>query len=159
MKNMRQDLANESDENIIITYGCSAHYMNLLAQDITKYGNKGNKPSVIEQEMSIRKYFRNHHLPKAWYEAAGGKALILPIEVRWNTYCDSLKSYINNWAILAKISEEYRSNPAFDKAIGKYLFFYFVFIFFNYEFVSVLFEFYFHIRVQSAAFSIKLYYQ
>lgn len=125
MKKMRIELGN-SEEKLIITYGCSAHYMNLLAQDLCK---DGNKTQVLQHITSVIKYFRNHHSPKAWYEAAGGKALVLPIDVRWNTYCDALDSYISNWAILAKISEDYRSDPAFDINIGNIFHYTFYFLY------------------------------
>lgn len=113
MKRMRF-LSNEQDEDLFC-YACSAHFMNILALDITKGSNR----SVIDETVKVSKYFRNHHLPKAWYDAAGGKALVVPLDVRWSSYCYALKSYIENWPILAKVSEEFRDNPAFDKTIGK----------------------------------------
>lgn len=85
-----------------LTYGCSAHILNLLAKDLVK-------TDITKHVTNILKYFRNHHLPKAWYHAEGGSALILPLEVRWNTYCDSLESYIKNWSILTKVCEDHRS--------------------------------------------------
>jgi len=36
----------------------------------------------------IVKYFRNTRMPAAWHKAAGGKVLIVPQDVRWNTMAD-----------------------------------------------------------------------
>ena len=46
--------------------------------------------------------------------ASGGKALVLPHEVQWNTITDSLESYITNWPILVKVCEEYRDEINLD---------------------------------------------
>ena len=102
MVKMRRQL----EENIssdLLTYGCSAHLLNLLAQDV-------QIPEVIEQVLQIIKYFRNiiKYFQAARYRASGGKALVLPHEVRWNTVSDCLESYITNWPILVKVCEEYR---------------------------------------------------
>ncbi|GBN39480.1 hypothetical protein AVEN_243334-1 [Araneus ventricosus] len=56
-----------------LTYGCSAHILNLLAKDLVK-------TDITKHVTNILKYFRNHHLPKAWYHAEGGSALVLPLE-------------------------------------------------------------------------------
>ena len=56
------------------------------------------------------KYFRNSHLPAAWYKSTGAKKLVLPQEVRWNTLADSLQCYLDNWAIILKVCEEHREN-------------------------------------------------
>lgn len=69
MKSMRREIQN-SNENII-AYGCSAHMLNLLAQDLGKQFS-----SIKSNVVHICKYFRNHHLSKAWYTAASGTALV-----------------------------------------------------------------------------------
>ncbi|GBM89906.1 hypothetical protein AVEN_84292-1 [Araneus ventricosus] len=84
-----------------MAYGCSAHILNLLAKDLVK-------TDITKHVTNILTYFRNHHHPKAWYHVEGGSALILPLEVRYNTYCDSLESYIKNWSILTKVCEDHR---------------------------------------------------
>ncbi|XP_067144541.1 uncharacterized protein [Centruroides vittatus] len=100
MKKMRETLA--MTENLdIVTYGCSAHILNLLAQDI-------NIKEVNEQVKHIIVYFQNHHFPKAKYKDAGGKGLILPQDVHWNSLADCLESYIQNWPILMKVCDENR---------------------------------------------------
>ncbi len=107
MSKMRRELA-KSDLDIV-TYGCSAHLLNLLAHDVEV---KGVKEHVVQ----IFNYFRNVHLPAAWYRAAGGKALIVPQDVRWNTLADCLENYLQNWPILLRICEEHRAD--IDKSIS-----------------------------------------
>ena len=59
----------------MVSYGCSAHYMNLLEKDV--------EVSVVKEHVAnIMKFFRNGHLPAAWYRATGGKMLVLPLGVR-----------------------------------------------------------------------------
>ena len=81
-------MRNELEIKHLITYGCGAHYMNLLAKDVEIPG--------IKEHVVIMKYFRNSHLLSAWFKSAGGKKLIMPHEVRWNTLADCLESYIEN---------------------------------------------------------------
>ena len=97
---MRRNLE-DNCEHEVISYGCSAHYLNLLAKDIQISG-------VKEHVVQVNKYFRNGHLPAAWYKAASGKKLTLPIDVRWNSVGDCLQSYIDNWSVLPKVCEEHR---------------------------------------------------
>ena len=85
----------------IITYGCSAHILNLFAHDLEIPGVKGHVKQII-------KYFRSCHSPAAKYKHAGGKTLILPQDVRWNTLADYLESYIQNWLIMSKVCTEIR---------------------------------------------------
>lgn len=104
MTKMRNDLMTipNMQDTDIITYGCSAHLLNLLAHDIETTGVKDEIKLII-------KYFRNHHIPGAKYKQARGSALKLPSDVRWNTLSDCLESYIENWHILAKVCSENRT--------------------------------------------------
>lgn len=54
------------------------------------------------------KYFRNTHFAVAKYKEAGGKALVMLQNVRWNTLADCLESYIKNWHILSKVCTDNR---------------------------------------------------
>lgn len=101
MRKMREEL--KKDHKDIIAHGCSAHLMNLLAHDIEIKG-------VKEHVTQIVKYFRNTHLPAAWYKAEGGKRLVLPQDVRWNTLADCLQCYLDNWSIILKVCEENRDS-------------------------------------------------
>jgi len=69
----------------VVTYGCSAHLLNLLTHDM-------EISNVKEHIVYVMKYFRNHHFALAEYRKKGGHSLVLPQETRWNTMCDCLKS-------------------------------------------------------------------
>lgn len=97
---MRENLEHREDVDVI-TYGCSAHLMNLLAKDL-------EIPNIKEQVVQVVKYFRNNHFAAATYKANGGLRLIMPQEVRWNTMADCLESYIKYWPILLTICEQNR---------------------------------------------------
>ena len=86
MLNMRNKLADDSESDIV-SYGCSAHYLNLLAKDVE-----------VSYCFQVIKFFRNDYLPAALYRDAGEKMLVLPLDVRWNTLSDGLKSYLDNWS-------------------------------------------------------------
>ncbi|GBP19290.1 hypothetical protein EVAR_79890_1 [Eumeta japonica] len=104
MAKMRRQLTELEDDQIgdVITYGCSAHLINLFAKDIEEAEIKSDVKKII-------KYFKYHHFPQAKYKEAGGKALVLPQDVRWNTLADCLESYVNNWHCLVKVCSEHRS--------------------------------------------------
>lgn len=109
MSRMRKEIEADNGE-FFITYGCAAHSLNLLAKDV-------EVPGVKDHVVHIIKYFRNHHLPASWYKLAGGKKLVLPQDVRWNTLADSLESFLRNWPILVQVCEEHREN--IDKDVAK----------------------------------------
>jgi len=104
MAKMRQDLATYDDPLLsdIITYGCSAHILQLLAKDIHIGDMYGHVKQII-------KYFRNVHFVQAKYKQAGGKALVLPCETRWGTYSDCLETLLDNWHIISKVCTDNRS--------------------------------------------------
>lgn len=101
---MRKELSTSEDlaYQDIITYGCSAHLLNLSARDVEIIG-------VAEHVKEVVKYFRNHHFAAAKYKQFKGKKLVLPQEVRWNTLADCLESYLDNWHILSAICTEHRA--------------------------------------------------
>lgn len=119
MKRKRKDLENDNDGDSfgIISYGCSAHGLNLLAHDFIN--SDTNKSKVIGEITLVLKYFRNHKLPSSWYKSAGGKELVMPIDVRWNSNCDALASYVDNWVALAAVCEKYRLDESLDWNISK----------------------------------------
>ena len=81
---IRRNLEDQSHVDVI-TYGCSAHILNLLSADIEVAG-------VKERIVSVVKYFRNKQMPAAWYKERGGPKLKLPQEVRWNTLHDCIET-------------------------------------------------------------------
>ena len=98
MKKMRSQLGVHRP---VITYPCAAHVADRLAKDV-------DTCAVKSDIVMIAKYFRNHHLPSAWYQKEGGKKLPIPIEVRWNSVTDCLEAYIENWPILVKVVESHK---------------------------------------------------
>lgn len=104
MHKMRSSLAIHDDISLnnIITYGCSAHLLNLLAKDIEVKGVKSYIKKII-------KYFKYSHFFNAKLKMAGGKKLVLPQDVRWNTMADSIESYLENWSSIHKICTDNRS--------------------------------------------------
>lgn len=67
----------------IITYGCPAHILNLLSKDL-------EKKYIKEHVVHVVKYFRNNNFANAKYKQEGGRALVMPQDVRWNTLADCL---------------------------------------------------------------------
>jgi len=65
MHKMREQLARSDELGMldIITYGCSAYILNLLAHDIEILGIKSNIKKIM-------KYFRNTHFAAAKYKQA-----------------------------------------------------------------------------------------
>lgn len=105
MSKMREELA-KGDIEDVITYGCSAHLLNLLAHDLEIAGIKEHIKQIV-------KYFKNTHFAAGKYKQAGGTALVVPTDVRWNSLTDCIDSYLKNWHIIAKVCTENRSaiNP------------------------------------------------
>lgn len=99
---MRENLSKIEDIDLV-HYGCSAHLLNLLAKDL-------EMDEVNESVIKVIKYFRNKHLPAAWFKAGKGKKLILPQQVRWNTVFDSIKSYLDNRGILVQICQDHKDD-------------------------------------------------
>lgn len=88
MEAMRRNL--KDDDPSLTVYGCSAHWLNLLGQDITP-------TQVINQVVEINKYFRNHHIPGALLaEIAGSVKPQLPADTRWNSQLACTETFIRN---------------------------------------------------------------
>jgi Protein of unknown function (DUF 659)/hAT family C-terminal dimerisation region len=100
MAKMRKELQEREDVDVV-TYGCSAHLMNLLAKDL-------EIENIKEHVVRVTKYFRNNHLAAAAYKSTGGLRLIMPQEVRWNTMADCLETYISQWPKLMAVCEQNR---------------------------------------------------
>ena len=92
---MKQNLV-ETDPELTV-YGCSAHWLNLLGQDVT--------PSqIISKVIEVNKYFRNHHVPGALLvEIPESVKPQLPAETRWNSQLTCIDTYIRNRPYLLMI--------------------------------------------------------
>ncbi|CAH0561717.1 unnamed protein product [Brassicogethes aeneus] len=97
MKRMKQIL---SETKGIVTYGCSAHYMNLLYKDIIP-------TNLTKHIIELQKFFRNHHQPHGWLKEKGGAMPQIPNETRWNSYEDCLKTFISNYHLYNQIRSEH----------------------------------------------------
>ncbi|XP_055845077.1 uncharacterized protein LOC129911335 [Episyrphus balteatus] len=102
MTRMRLDLRSDDDNDGILTYGCAAHILNLLSKDL-------DIREVREHVVQVVKYFRNNHEAAAKYKAEGGRSLIIPHEVRWNTLADCFQTYLSEWQTILKVCEENRN--------------------------------------------------
>ncbi|XP_073529434.1 uncharacterized protein [Phyllobates terribilis] len=99
---MRRNLEEQGgNTKLLITYGCSAHLLHLLAKDLSV-------PEIKANVVEIAKYFRNNHFAAAALKRMGGTKLTLPQDVRWNSVVDCFKQYIKNWPILMTLCEENR---------------------------------------------------
>jgi len=98
---MWENLQQREDVDLI-TYGCSAHLLNLPRNDV-------EIPNIKEQVVQVVKYFCNNHFAAAAYRSNDGLRLIMPQEVRWNTMADCLESNIKHWPILMTICEQNRN--------------------------------------------------
>lgn len=54
MIRMKEIIKEEFPE--IITYGCSAHYLNLVEKEVST-------KTILKHIVEVNKYFRNHHRP------------------------------------------------------------------------------------------------
>ncbi|XP_073520018.1 uncharacterized protein [Phyllobates terribilis] len=98
---MRRNLEEQGgNTKLLITYGCSAHLLHLLAKDLSV-------PEIKANVVEIAKYFRNNHFAAAALKRMGGTKLTLQ-DVRWNSVVDCFEQYIKNWPILMTLCEENR---------------------------------------------------
>ena len=92
MAKMREGL-NHNDKDLL-TYGCLAHYLNLLGKDIC--GTDTNS-KIFEKVEGVNKHFRNKHLPTSLlkeYEKAVRPQL--SNDTRWSSQLECLDSYTTN---------------------------------------------------------------
>lgn len=94
-----KDLLCEED-NTLVVYGCSAHYLNLLGQDVT--------PSqVLQHIVKVQKFFRNHHIPSALLkEIPNTVKPQLPGDTRWKSQLTCIESFHRNKHAYMQIIEE-----------------------------------------------------
>lgn len=87
----------------LVTYGCSAHYLNLVETDVTPR-------TVLAQVVEVQKFFRNHHQPHGWLKEKGGRMPQIPNTTRWNSQNDCVKTFVENFHLYLQISAEHSEN-------------------------------------------------
>ncbi|XP_065683992.1 uncharacterized protein LOC124814024 [Hydra vulgaris] len=107
MSKMRKLLQAEAPK--LITFGCSAHFLNLVEKDVSP-------KSIVKHIIAIHKYFRNHHQPHGWLLEKGGLMPQLPNDTRWNSQLDCLQTYISNHSLYVDIRVEHMES--IDPSIG-----------------------------------------
>ena len=99
MGKMRKAL--EEDEPDIVGYGCLAHWINLLGQDLTP-------KKIMKHVVAVNKYFRNHHIPGALLSNyVGSVKPQLPGDTRWKSQLHCLDTFLKNRGFFIQIIQEH----------------------------------------------------
>lgn len=83
----------------LITYGCSAHYLNLVE-------NAGAPPDILSSINAVQRFFREHHYPMALLTQKGGVKPQLPNDTRWSSHEACLETFSRNHALYAEIRDQ-----------------------------------------------------
>ena len=84
---------------VCLCYGCQAHYMNLLGNDVSDQ-------NLLGKILTVQKHFRNVHRAHGLLKEKGGKVPVIPCQTRWNGKIDTLESYIENHSLYLEIRDE-----------------------------------------------------
>lgn len=76
----------------IVTYGCSAHYINILEEQITA-------KEAIKDIVEVHKCSRNHHQPHAWLEEKDCVTSQIPNANRWNSNLKNISRILNSVSV------------------------------------------------------------
>lgn len=109
MKRMREILLQNSPK--LLTYGCSAHYMNLAEKEL-------GSNVIIKHIVEVQKYFRNVHQARGWLEEKGGVVPQLPNETRWNSHYEAVQTFVSNYTKYVEIQNEQELTPSIVKILG-----------------------------------------
>ena len=99
MKKMKELIKQEYPD--MLTYGCNAHYMNLLQKDICN-----SFSTILKQVVEVQKYFRNVHMAHGLLKEKGRCMPQLPNETRWNSQVACIETYQKNYNFYVKIYGE-----------------------------------------------------
>jgi hypothetical protein len=96
----------ESNYPDVITYGDSAHYLNLVRQAVTP-------DSLMKHIIFINKFFRNHQNAHDWLKEKNGMMPQLNSDTRWDSQKTCLQTYISNHEKYNQIVNDHREemNP------------------------------------------------
>ena len=83
----------------IHTYGCQAHFMNLLANDVAQ--NNATKP--VNSKIVVVKQLQNNYACSAAAKQRKTPRTPLPTEVRWNSLKETLKYFVHHWSDIADV--------------------------------------------------------
>lgn len=111
MKRMKELMKDDDDLKDIITYGCSAHYLNLLEKVVSP-------PTVMKHVVEVQKYFRNHHQPHAWLKEKGGVMPQIPNDTRWNSQNACMSTFTKNFYKYVEISSEHKVPDNISKTLN-----------------------------------------
>lgn len=92
----------------ISAYGCSAHALNLLIQDILEVQVNAD---LIKEAERVIKFVKNHHLVKSKYEAKRKAAkvphtLTMPVATRWFSHYASLNNLMESKYVLIQLADD-----------------------------------------------------
>ena len=91
----------KADDPELNVYGCSAHWLNLLGEEITP-------SSIMKHINEISKYFRNHHAPCAWLQDFSGSLKPqLPGDTRWKSQMTAIDIFIKNRVHYVQIVQDH----------------------------------------------------
>jgi hypothetical protein len=91
-------LINEKYPEMLV-WGCSAHYLNLLKNEICP-------STLVSHIVKVNKYFRNHCSAQSKLLELGGKIPQLPNETRWQSLYACVSTYCHNYEKYLKIARD-----------------------------------------------------
>ena len=83
----------------MLCYGCKAHYLNLLENDIADQ-------TILDKVMTVQKYFKNVHRAHGLLKEKNGKMAQLYNDTRWNSKISMLENFLDNDSLYLEIIEE-----------------------------------------------------
>lgn len=103
----------------IISYGCSAHYLNLAE-------NVSAPEAIMDPIIAIQRFFREHHKPMGYLHEKNGVKPQLPNKTRWSSHEACLETFIHNHPLFLAIRDEHgdeivSGKPVFPQNIIRFL--------------------------------------
>ncbi|RXG60599.1 hypothetical protein Avbf_18136 [Armadillidium vulgare] len=89
----------------LVRMAVQAHYLNLVEKEVTPR-------TVLSHLVEVAKYFRNHHQPEGWLREKGGKKPQLPNDTRWNSQCECVDTFIQNFPLYIEIRNKHSAEIA-----------------------------------------------
>lgn len=98
MKSFRKQISEKYPA--ILTYGCSAHYLNILEKVVSPN-------TVLKHLIEIQTYMRNHHQPHGLLKEKNGLMPQIPNDTRWNSQIACVRTFNSNYLIYREIVKNY----------------------------------------------------